>query len=578
MAQAPPLVIRRGPTPRRPSSVAQAPPLAIRREHSHAAGSPGLGYTPSTVHFRKASADGDDLVGSCAVRDCWRVRLTTEDTQHTEHQAAAWRCTPLRPGPSLSGANLRKRIPSGVGERPGMGVWCGRPIRCRGAHCRAHIQGGRSALGALPRLRRGCRHRRRRAAALRARPARRRALSEAECQLERPAGLCPAQRRTERPVRRGAALLRDRPAHRRALSEAECQCRGATDAREKGRIGILGSALAYAGSSPRITSEKIGRDVNPLGRGSGMALVGGQLNLGRIAPRLPQGKAVGGSGSSVNNSCGIGGGCGGIVPPGGGESGEPREGGNPPTGGSKQGFPDNLWNDCLAAWLQRIREYCNARGIRISELHCKQKRWLNCSCVIRGREIPPDDYQPEAIDWFVRGESPYMLYVLCRCWEQCGFGDPGNFFYTDRSGWAPEEIDTGIPCLPIHCCWWWSGNAGEGSDEEEEEDGGDGEGGDDLCAQIAQQYREALMDCRAVVKDLDTNPLEKVGSGLAFMCEKHDKDRQWFDDIEEQCMGRCFTGFGVDDPLYGPCITCCHTLLAGGFYNYLAAGCCERTM
>ena len=156
-------------------------------------------------------------------------------------------------------------------------------------------------------------------------------------------------------VRRRGAALRVRPAHRRVLSEPECQrrerhllgqgkalakdssgsganwCTGigsadplgvlnpmssrldfdgtvtatdmdrATDAREKGRIGILGSALSYAGSSPRVTSEKIGRDVNPLGRGGGAALVGGQLNLGRIAPRLPQNKAAGGSGSSVNN-------------------------------------------------------------------------------------------------------------------------------------------------------------------------------------------------------------------------------------------------------------------------------------
>ena len=96
-------------------------------------------------------------------------------------------------------------------------------------------------------------------------------------------------------------MLRDRPAHRRALSEAECQCRGATDAREKGRIGILGSALAYAGSSPRITSEKIGRDVNPLGRGDGMAYVGGMVNLGDIAPELPTGRAARGYGNSINN-------------------------------------------------------------------------------------------------------------------------------------------------------------------------------------------------------------------------------------------------------------------------------------
>jgi hypothetical protein len=44
-----------------------------------------------------------------------------------------------------------------------------------------------------------------------------------------------------------------------------------TDAREKGRIGILGSALSYAGSYGRVTSESMGRDLNPLGRGDGRA-------------------------------------------------------------------------------------------------------------------------------------------------------------------------------------------------------------------------------------------------------------------------------------------------------------------
>ena len=78
----------------------------------------------------------------------------------------------------------------------------------------------------------------------------------------------------------------------------------ATDAREKGRIGILGSGLSYAGSYSRVTSETIGRDLNPLGRGDGNAYVGGQLNLGRITPRLPMSTAPGGWGNSVNNGCG----------------------------------------------------------------------------------------------------------------------------------------------------------------------------------------------------------------------------------------------------------------------------------
>ena len=75
-----------------------------------------------------------------------------------------------------------------------------------------------------------------------------------------------------------------------------------TDAREKGRIGILGSALAYAGLAGRVTSESIGRDLNPLGRGDGRAYVAGQLNLGRISPRLPGNIAAVGTGDSINNN------------------------------------------------------------------------------------------------------------------------------------------------------------------------------------------------------------------------------------------------------------------------------------
>ncbi len=83
-----------------------------------------------------------------------------------------------------------------------------------------------------------------------------------------------------------------------------------TDAREKGRIGILGSALSYAGSYARVTSESIGRDLNPLGRGDGSAYVAGGLNLGRISPALPWNNSPGGWGNSVNNGCGDGSGNG----------------------------------------------------------------------------------------------------------------------------------------------------------------------------------------------------------------------------------------------------------------------------
>jgi len=43
----------------------------------------------------------------------------------------------------------------------------------------------------------------------------------------------------------------------------------ATDAREKERLGIFGTSVAYAGSYGRVTSQPIGRDLNPLGRGDG---------------------------------------------------------------------------------------------------------------------------------------------------------------------------------------------------------------------------------------------------------------------------------------------------------------------
>jgi hypothetical protein len=77
-----------------------------------------------------------------------------------------------------------------------------------------------------------------------------------------------------------------------------------TDAREKGRIGIFGSALSYAGAYGRVTSESLGRDLNPLGRGNGGSYVAGGLNLGRSNPRLPMNTSPGGWGNSVNNGCG----------------------------------------------------------------------------------------------------------------------------------------------------------------------------------------------------------------------------------------------------------------------------------
>ena len=74
-----------------------------------------------------------------------------------------------------------------------------------------------------------------------------------------------------------------------------------TDAREKQRIGLFGTGSSYAGSYGRVTSESIGRDINPLGRGMGQALVAGALNLGMFLPRLPMRTPCRSTGNSVNN-------------------------------------------------------------------------------------------------------------------------------------------------------------------------------------------------------------------------------------------------------------------------------------
>jgi YD repeat-containing protein len=81
-----------------------------------------------------------------------------------------------------------------------------------------------------------------------------------------------------------------------------------TDMREKGRIGIFGTGFSYAGSYGRVTSETLGRDLNPLGRGDGIGYVGGGQNIGRSAqaigvmsPSLPTVLVPFGTGNSVNN-------------------------------------------------------------------------------------------------------------------------------------------------------------------------------------------------------------------------------------------------------------------------------------
>jgi hypothetical protein len=74
-----------------------------------------------------------------------------------------------------------------------------------------------------------------------------------------------------------------------------------TDAREKQRIGIFGTDLSYAGSYGRVTSESIGRDINPLGRGAGQALIAGSINIGSISTVIPFAVIACQAGNSINN-------------------------------------------------------------------------------------------------------------------------------------------------------------------------------------------------------------------------------------------------------------------------------------
>ena len=62
---------------------------------------------------------------------------------------------------------------------------------------------------------------------------------------------------------------------RQARSDGSAPINRATDAREKGRIGITGTGFSYSGASGRVTSETLGRDLNPLGRGDGREEAGG---------------------------------------------------------------------------------------------------------------------------------------------------------------------------------------------------------------------------------------------------------------------------------------------------------------
>ena len=175
----------------------------------------------------------------------------------------------------------------------------------------------------------------------------------------------------------------------------------ATDAREKGRIGIFGSQLSYAGSSARVTSEPLGRDLNPLGRGDGGAYVAGAVRLGVIAPRLPGNQAAGGTGNSVNN-CGQ---CGGNPPI------------NPPLPPFDPGQwpprenPDPYWElnreemRCVNEWASRCVDYHEEDCACPSQLNwaccpdaCTRQEWVDhpyycqrvkCECLDRGCQAPP---------------------------------------------------------------------------------------------------------------------------------------------------------------------------------------------
>jgi len=74
----------------------------------------------------------------------------------------------------------------------------------------------------------------------------------------------------------------------------------ATDKREKDRMGVFGTSNSYAGSYGRVTSESIGRDLNPLGRGNGRQYIAGAIQLGRAAPPVPL-SGGSGTGNSINN-------------------------------------------------------------------------------------------------------------------------------------------------------------------------------------------------------------------------------------------------------------------------------------
>ena len=84
----------------------------------------------------------------------------------------------------------------------------------------------------------------------------------------------------------------------------------ATDKREKDRLGIFGTSNSYAGSYGRVTSESIGRDLNPNGRGDGKVYFCGAFSFPSAYPANANAVKHVGTGNSINNcvQCGGGGG------------------------------------------------------------------------------------------------------------------------------------------------------------------------------------------------------------------------------------------------------------------------------
>jgi hypothetical protein len=169
----------------------------------------------------------------------------------------------------------------------------------------------------------------------------------------------------------------------------------ATDKREKDRMGVFGTSNSYAGSYGRVTSESIGRDLNPLGRGGGRAFVAGALRMGGIAPQLPFNFIIGGTGNSINNpGCK---GCGDpqVTPP-------PDVGGN--GGGESAGGGDTRDYSCVDEWMalhgeEMQHRECYTCNCRLEDCDlCSKSEWQAdphgcfdryCECRENNLELPP---------------------------------------------------------------------------------------------------------------------------------------------------------------------------------------------